>query len=334
MFCYHYTTGVNLKRIVAAGQLPLSVAQTANGEGAACWFSTCSQWPTFRNRQLLVNGTVHRLTLWETGVLGHGLFRIVVPLAAAPLTFEQFLASDRVTPEYRALMERDWVTGAHRATYWRVSLRPVSRDRWLRCELFDVRLEGGHRWRTVEDAFGVDLDTFVSLMPSDPVPLLLDVPTPTDDPVPVWVSELLAPWGLERYQTLDVLVCGSDRLAHVVAPFARRRERVPELAASLRGVSAAAFDLIVGGDAREDTVRAAVRALRPGGTLILAVEEAVSGTAPWGVARGDSGQCRFTPSYVERSARLAGCSSVEIWRGYLQSDVIGLVVRAGREAHG
>jgi predicted TPR repeat methyltransferase len=175
---------------------------------------------------------------------------------------------------------------------------------------------------------------------------------------PELVAAAVAGTGIAASRELDVvdLGCGTGLCGLLLAPYARRLVGVDlsegmlkhasekhlydelvqvELTAYLRQLHEA-VDLIVSADTLvyfgdlEDVVAAAARALRPGGTFIFTVEEAVDGEATAAFCIQPHGRYNHLAEYVERVLAKAGLQPT-IERAELRKEyglpVAGLVVR-------
>ncbi|HEV8177052.1 MAG TPA: hypothetical protein VGP44_05125 [Gemmatimonadales bacterium] len=135
---WHYTIGDRWFLIQEARYLKLATAMIGKGERGAVWFSRNQDYePTaFKGPGWQHNGVVTMGMRLELRRLGHGLWRIGVDPATAPVSWEQFKETSGIDP-----IIAYGLTGAGRKqgadpADWYCSYAEVPEERWRRVDFW------------------------------------------------------------------------------------------------------------------------------------------------------------------------------------------------------
>lgn len=140
VFCWHYTVGMYLPKIIASGAINPATAGVPVGERPAVWFSTHPVWEETANKAIVTPLGAIR-TRKATHKHAGGLVRIGVSRETAPHDWAAFKSMSGITRTMAGQLESAAIKMGGKPRNWFVSFDPVTYEQWLCVEAWN-----GKRW--------------------------------------------------------------------------------------------------------------------------------------------------------------------------------------------
>jgi hypothetical protein len=125
-----------LALILAEGEIrPMPLARHVK---PVVWFTTNTDWEPTANRVWHgPEGNVRRLGKDQTIVLGGGLARIAVPADTAQIDWKTYKATSGIGPKIAQQIYNEAASLGSRPGDWYASFQGISRDKFLRVEIWE-----------------------------------------------------------------------------------------------------------------------------------------------------------------------------------------------------
>ena len=134
---WHYTKGVHLPKILAAGEIRPATAGVPVGERPIIWFSANATWEATVNPGRIDGvGRLHTATVEEMDAVFGGRARISVDDATAPYDWYHLKRAAGIKTKTAQNLETAAIRGGASPKDWRGTFDSVPREKWLSIEVF------------------------------------------------------------------------------------------------------------------------------------------------------------------------------------------------------
>lgn len=142
---WHYTVGIYVLPIVAAGKIARAKTGVPRGERPAVWFSSRPTWEPTATKGAIVDGQRREMTISEMVEHAGGLVRLEVDVAVVRHTWADHQRIGQVDPRMATYLEAAAREHGADPRDWRVSYRDVPLGKVLSVEASD----DGQAWEEV-----------------------------------------------------------------------------------------------------------------------------------------------------------------------------------------
>lgn len=140
---YHYTSVVQLEKILHDGFLKVSETDRKYGIKPAIWFSKNTDWEPTATKKVFNGEKVVQLSK-EEQLNSIGIARIGIPFSKHLISWRKYRHVGNIHANFHAILEQVGIEKGSRPSDWFCSLKNVPGREWVSVEYYD-----GSRWQKI-----------------------------------------------------------------------------------------------------------------------------------------------------------------------------------------